>query len=488
MLQLQGLFVDGVSASGEGSLRQILNPANGKPVAEIRDCSSRQVDDAVGSAERAFSAWAAMTGANRGRILLAAARLLRERAEEFAQLETTNTGKAISETRSVDIPSAAEALEYFGGVAASLHGEHFDLGASFAYTRREPIGIVVGIGAWNYPLQIAAWKLAPALACGNTMVYKPSELTPITTLKFAELLVEAGLPSGVFNVVTGAGPVGRLLTEHSAVGKVSLTGSVPTGRAVALAAAQGLKSSTLELGGKSPFIVFEDADLDQAVIGATLANFYSQGQVCSNGTRVFVHEKVKSAFTEKLLAVTKRIRIGNPLHDQTQMGPLISLQQWQKVQSCIESGKREGATLLTGGCVPKFVGDLEELNGGYFIEPTIFDLCRDDMTIVREEIFGPVLSLLSFATEEEVVRRANATEFGLAAGIFTRDLKRAHRVVQRLQAGTCWINTYNVTPIEVPFGGVKSSGIGRENSLAVLDHYTQRKSVYVELGELKPIY
>ncbi len=363
-------------------------------------------------------------------------------------------------------------------------GEHIDLGGAFAYTRREPLGVVAAIGAWNYPIQIACWKAAPALACGNAVVFKPSELTPLSALQLAAILKEAGLPDGVFNVVQGGRETGSLLPGHPGVDKVSLTGSVPTGRAVMAAAGAAIKPATMELGGKSPLIVFEDADLDSAVGGAMLGNFYSAGQICSNGTRVFVHRRIRDDFLSRLVARTEAMRLGDPLDPATQMGPLISAAQREKVRFYIDAGRAEGATLRSGGSVPQLQG----FEGGFFLAPTIFADVRDTMRIAREEIFGPVMCVLDFDDEDEVIARANDTEFGLAAGVFTRDLARGHRVIARLDAGTCWINTYNLTPVEMPFGGVKRSGVGRENGRAAIEHYTRLKSVYVELGEVSAPY
>ncbi|MET0259402.1 MAG: betaine-aldehyde dehydrogenase, partial [Methylobacterium sp.] len=418
-------------------------------------------------------------------ILNRVAARLRERNAELAMLETRDTGKPLQETEAVDVLSGADCIEYFAGIAASLAGEHVDLGPlAFGYTRREPLGIVAAIGAWNYPLQIACWKSAPALAAGNAVIFKPAELTPLTALKLAEIMTECGVPPGVFNVVQGDGATGRLLSRHPGIAKISLTGEVGTGKKVMADAAGTLKQVTLELGGKSPLIVFADADLDDAVGGAMLANFYSAGEVCSNGTRVFVHEEVREAFLEKLAARTRAMIVGDPLDRATQVGALISEAHMNKVLSYIEEGRREGARLVVGG------ERITEgaLAKGWFVGPTVFDACDDGMRIVREEIFGPVMTVLSFRDEAEVVARANDTRFGLAAGVFTRDLARAHRVVAALEAGTTWINTYNITPIELPFGGAKESGLGRENGRAALDTHTQVKSVYVNLGRVDAPY
>jgi betaine-aldehyde dehydrogenase len=462
-----------------------INPATGEILGYVTAAGSSQVNAAVRAAQKGQAVWGAMTGTERARVLRRAADILRSRNQELAELETRDTGKPIQETRVVDVASGADCFEYFAGLVQSLSGEHIDLGTqAFGYTRREPLGVVAGIGAWNYPLQIACWKAAPALACGNAMIFKPAELTPFTAVKLQDILLEAGVPPGVFQVLQGFADTGRLLTRHPDIRKVSLTGEVGTGKAVMSDAAQTLKNVTLELGGKSPLIIFDDAKLDNAVSGALLANFYSSGQVCSNGTRVFVHRSIKAAFLERLVKRVNAMRIGDPMNPQTQVGALVSEQHMHKVLSYIDRGRAEGAIALTGG-IRVTTGELAK---GYFVAPTVFDNCRDDMAIVREEIFGPVMAVLEFEDEQEVIERANATEFGLAAGVFTNDLTRAHRVIARLQAGTCWINQYNVTPIELPFGGVKLSGLGRENGRAALEHYTQLKSVYVAMGDVDAPY
>jgi betaine-aldehyde dehydrogenase len=473
------------TAPAAGERFASINPATGEILGYAIVAGPAQIDAAVRAAQRGQVKWAAMTGAERARVLRRAAELLRSRNRELAELESRDTGKPIQETSVVDVISGADCFEYFASLAQSLSGEHIDLGPqAFGYTRREPLGVVAGIGAWNYPLQIACWKAAPALACGNAMIFKPAELTPLSAVKLEEILLEAGLPPGVFQVVQGFADTGRLLSRHPGIRKVSLTGEVGTGKAVMSDAAQTLKNVTLELGGKSPLIIFEDAKLDNAVAGALLANFYSSGQVCSNATRVFVHRAVKADFIERLVKRVSAMRIGDPLDPATQVGALISEQHMYKVLGYIARGRAEGARLVIGGNRVTS-GDLGR---GYFVAATIFDDCRDDMTIVREEIFGPVMSVLDFAEEREVIERANSTEFGLAAGVFTNDLTRGHRVIAQLQAGTCWINHYNVTPIELPFGGVKMSGLGRENGRAALEHYTQLKSVYVAMGDVDAPY
>lgn len=470
---------------GPGERFASFNPATGEVLGYVTVAGAAEVNAAVRAAQRGQAKWAAMTGPERARILRRTAEILRSRNRELAELESRDTGKPIQETLVVDVMSGADCLEYFAALAQSLSGEHIDLGAqAFGYTRREPLGIVAGIGAWNYPLQIACWKAAPALACGNAMIFKPAELTPFTAVKLEEIFLEAGLPPGVFRVVQGFADTGRLLTRHPEIRKVSLTGEVGTGKAVMADAANTLKNVTLELGGKSPLIIFEDAKLDNAVSGALLANFYSSGQVCSNATRVFVHSSIKAAFLERLVKRVSAMRVGDPMDPATQVGALVSEQHMQKVLSYIDRGRAEGARLLIGGNRVTAGG----LDKGYFVSPAVFDNCRDDMGIVREEIFGPVMSVLTFDHEREVIERANATEFGLAAGVFTNDLTRGHRVIAQLQAGTCWINHYNVTPIELPFGGVKMSGLGRENGRAAIEHYTQLKSVYVAMKDVEVPY
>ncbi|MFT8587241.1 betaine-aldehyde dehydrogenase [Acetobacter papayae] len=478
-------WVGGQPLPSTGERFPVINPATGEVLTQAESATAETMAAAVETARAGQKVWAAMTGAERGRILRRAADLLRENNSELARLETLDTGKPIAETEAVDILSGADALEYFGAVAANLNGEAVDLGPqAFGYTRREPLGLTAGIGAWNYPIQIACWKSAPALACGNAMLFKPSEMTPLTAVHLARIYKQAGVPDGVFNVVQGAADVGRMLVSEPAIRKVSLTGEVGTGRRVMAGAAETLKYVTLELGGKSPLIVFEDADIDNAVSAALLANFYSAGEICSNGTRVFVHVSIRDRFLAALKARVEKIRVGAPLDPQSQMGSLISQGHMEKVLEYIEIGKQEGARLLTGGYRVQ-EGDLAH---GAFVAPTVFADCVDEMRIMREEIFGPVMAVSDFVEEDEVIARANATVFGLAAGVFSSDLARAHRVIHQLEAGTCWINTYNITPIELPFGGYKQSGLGRENSRLAVEHYTQVKSVYVNLGGVDAPY
>ena len=455
----------------------VIYPATGEVIATVHAATPAVIDAALAAAEVAQKAWAKVSPRERGRVLTRAAQIMRTRNRELSVLETQDTGKPLQETLVADATSGADALEYFGGIAAGLTGEHIPLGDDWVYTIREALGVCVGIGAWNYPTQIACWKAAPALACGNSMVFKPSETTPLCALKVAEILTEAGAPAGLFNVVQGMGEVGGALVTDPRVAKVSLTGSVPTGRKVYAAAAAQMKHVTMELGGKSPLVIFDDADLDNAVGGAINGNFYSSGQVCSNGTRVFVQKGIKDAFLARLSERLQNAVIGDPMDEATSFGPMVSERQMQIVQGYIDKGRAEGARLVTGG------GRVDR--GGFYLEPTVFADVTDDMTIAREEIFGPVMAVLDFDTEDEAIARANATEYGLSAGVFTRDLARGHRVIGQLRAGSCFINSYNDAPVEAPFGGVKASGVGRENSKAALDHWSQPKSVYVRMGDVE---
>ena len=474
-------FIDGKYVEDTaGEVIEVIYPYTGKVIATLHAATPAIVDQALAAAKRAQKEWAGWTATERGRVLRRAADIMRDRNHDLSVLETYDTGKPYQETSVADATSGADSLEYFGGLAASITGEHIQLGDNFVYTRREPLGVCVGIGAWNYPTQIACWKAAPALACGNAMVFKPSETTPLCALKVAEILHEAGAPAGVYNVIQGYGAVGASLVTDPRVDKVSLTGSVGTGAKVYAAAAAGIRHVTMELGGKSPLVIFDDANLENAVSGAILANFYSSGQVCSNGTRVFVQKGIKDAFLKRLTERLAGVKMGDPQDPDVNFGPMVSAKQREIVEGFIAKGIAEGATLVTGGKRPD--------RDGFFLEPTVFADVTDDMTIAREEIFGPVLSVLDFDTEAEALTRANDTPYGLAAGVFTADLTRAHRMVAGFQAGTCYINTYNDAPVEAPFGGSKLSGVGRENSKAAIEHYSQIKGVYVRMGDLEAPY
>lgn len=480
-MEIASLYIDGAPRyASSGKTFTSYNPATGQPLAVLGQASKQDVQVAIDSAQRGFATWSAMTATERSRILLKTVELLRQQNAELAKLEVQDTGKPIQEALTVDIATGADVIEYFAGLAPALQGEQQPLSShQFFYTRKEPLGICAGIGAWNYPIQIAMWKAAPALAAGNVMIFKPSEETPLSVLKLAEIFTQAGLPDGVFNVIQGDGQVGQMLTTHPAIAKVSFTGESGTGKAVMTDSAQTLKSVTMELGGKSPLIIFDDAKLDQAVSAAMTANFYTQGEVCTHGTRVFVHESLYDAFIQQLKIRTEALIIGDPLDPQTEVGALISKAHLHKVLTAIESAKQSGATLLTGG---KALNEGAFAQGN-FVTPTVFIDCHDTMPFVQQEIFGPVMAVLKFSDEEEVITRANQTEYGLAAGIFTQNLSRAHRVIHQLQAGICWINTWGDSPAQMPVGGYKQSGVGRENGLETLTHYTQTKSVLVELDD-----
>ncbi|WP_226470657.1 betaine-aldehyde dehydrogenase [Luteimonas panaciterrae] len=486
--ETQKLYIHGALAeASSGKTFQTINPADGEVLAEVQCAAESDIERAVESAIEGQRVWRAMTAVQRSRILRCAVDLLRERNDELAALETLDTGKPYAETSTVDIATGADVIEYYAGLAQATEGTQVPLReSSFFYTRREPLGVVAGIGAWNYPIQIAMWKSAPALAVGNAMIFKPSEVTPLTALKLAQIYTEAGVPDGVFNVVQGSGrEIGPWLTEHPRIDKVSFTGGVETGkRVMASAATSSLKEVTMELGGKSPLIVLPDADINRAADIAVMANFFSSGQVCTNATRIFVHRSIKVAFEAAVIERTARIRIGTPGDPQTNFGPLISFAHMEKVLGLIETGRAQGARLLIGG-VRRTDGDFAK---GAYVVPTVFTDCTDEMTIVRDEIFGPVMSILGYDDEEEVIRRANATHFGLAAGVVTPDLASAHRIIHRLEAGVCWINTWGESPAEMPVGGYKQSGIGRENGINTLMHYTRMKSVQVELGSFASVF
>lgn len=485
-MEMNSLYIDGQSIQAtSGETFTSINPANGEPIAQLGQASQADLELAIESAKRGFTVWSAMTAIERSRILLNAVKILREQNNELAVLEVMDTGKPLQEALEVDVASGADVIEYFAGLVPAMQGDQQPLGESqFFYTRREPLGICAGIGAWNYPIQIAMWKSAPALAAGNAMIFKPSEETPLTALKLAEIFTEAGLPDGVFNVVQGDYRVGQMLTAHPDIAKVSFTGETGTGKAVMADSAKTLKSVTMELGGKSPMVVFDDAKLDDAVSAAMVANFYTQGEVCTNGTRVFVHESLYDDFISQLKVRTEKLIVGDPMDIETQVGALISKAHLAKVLEAIEQAKQSGATLLTGGYQVIDKG----LENGNFVVPTVFVNCEDDMPHVQQEIFGPVMSVLKFTDEDEVIRRANDIKYGLAAGIFTQNLSRAHRVIHQMQAGICWVNTWGDSPAEMPVGGYKHSGVGRENGPETLLHYTQTKSILIELGDFASPY
>ncbi|KAK2865029.1 hypothetical protein FQN49_003975 [Arthroderma sp. PD_2] len=464
---------------------QSINPATEEVLADVGIASNADVDEAVKSAQAAFQSWSKTPHVARARILLKAVQLLREQNDEIAKVETADTGKPFSETSAVDVVTGADTLEYFASMVAGggLNGETVQLrDDAWVYTKKAPLGVCAGIGAWNYPIQIALWKSAPCLAAGNTMVYKPSEFTPLHGEILADIYTKAGLPPGVFNVIHGAGDVGAYLTAHPSIAKVSFTGQVATGKKVAGSAAGNMKYVTMELGGKSPFIVLPDADLDSAVDGAMLANFFSTGQVCTNGTRVFVPSSMKADFESLLVKKMKYIRAGDVMDPATNFGPLVSAVHYKKVTEYVKHGiEQDKARLLYGG-LQKPEPSSSAFDKGYWIMPTVFTDCRDEMKIVQEEIFGPVMSILSYETVDEVVRRANNTPLGLAAGVFTQNINLAHRVIDQLEAGITWINSWGESPSEMSVGGWKQSGVGVENGRRGIEAWVRTKSTLVDMS------
>jgi aldehyde dehydrogenase (NAD+) len=475
-LFIGGAWIDALS----GRTFQTVNPATNQALSAVAEADETDVEAAVAAARKAFEEgpWPKMGAAERSRILWRIADLLMAKADEVARIETLDNGKPIFESRQVDIPLVAEIFQYYAGWATKISGETLPARAgAFTFTLREPVGVVAAIVPWNFPLLLASWKMAPALAAGNTVILKPSSNTPLSALKFAEIAREAGLPDGVLNVITGKGAVaGMGLVRHPGVDKIAFTGDTRTGIEIMKSGSETLKRITLELGGKSPNIVFADADLEAAVRGATVGIFYGKGEVCAAGSRLFVERSIHDAFLEKLVSRTKKMVPGDPLDPKTRFGAIVSKVQMEKVLRYIASGKEEGAQLVAGGERAQ-VGGLD----GNFVLPTVFDRVRPGMRIAREEIFGPVLSTLEFSDPEEAITQANATPYGLAAGIWTRDVARAHRVARALKAGTIWVNTYNRYDPSLPFGGYKLSGYGRELGAAALEHYTQVKSVWVDM-------
>ena len=464
-------------ASTSGETFETRHPGTNRVICQVEQAGEREVELAVKAAAAGYAEWSAMPAIERGRILRRAVAIIRERNDELAALDTLDAGRPIAETTTEDVPTGADVIEFYAGLVPAIHGETVDFPGGFARMRREPLGVCVGIGAWNYPIQIAMWKSGLALACGNAMIFKPAEVTPISAGFLAEIYLEAGVPPGVFNVVQGDARVGQMLVRHPGVAKVSLTGEAGTGKIVMADAAGSLKQVTLELGGKSPIVVFDDADVDSARNAALTNNFYSTGQVCSHGTRVFVQRGVYDEFLDGLAERVSGWPIGDPFDPATMIGPLVSAEHHDKVMGYMQAAIDSGARHVVGGSVP----DDPALADGNYVTPAVFADCTDDMAFVTDEVFGPLMSVLPFDDEEEVLARANDTDYGLAGAVFTSDLARANRVANALEAGFVWINDYGTMPASIPFGGYKHSGIGRENGEQAIAHYTQIKTIYTNL-------
>jgi betaine-aldehyde dehydrogenase len=481
------LFIDGKWVDAEsGKTFETPNPATGVTLAEVAEGDAADIDKAVKAARRAFEGkWSKMNARDRGRLLYKLAQLIEQNATELAAFETADNGKPIRESTNVDIPQVIENFEYFAGYATKIEGETIPVpGQMFNYTLREPLGVCGQIIPWNFPLLMAAWKLAPALAAGNTIVLKPAEQTPTTAMELGKLMQEAGFPDGVINIVPGYGETaGAALASHKGIDKIAFTGSTDVGKLIAHAAADNLTKVSLELGGKAPNIVFADADMEQAVNGAMMGIFYNQGQVCCAGSRIFLSEEIKDEFLERFKTKAGRIKVGDPMNKETLMGPQVSEEQLNRIKGYVDIAKNEGATVLAGGSPPQLEAGFEN---GFFFQPTIFTEVKNSMRVAQEEIFGPVTSVITFKDEDDLIKQANDTIFGLSAGIWTRDITRAHRFAKAIRAGTVWINTFNMFNAASPFGGYKQSGYGREMGKHALELYTQIKSVWVDLSS-KPI-
>lgn len=478
------LFIDGrfVPAINGGQI-DVLCPADGSLITRIAAAEAEDIDLAVTAAQRAFPAWAALPAAERGRLLLRLADAIEANAEELAQLESLDTGHPIRDSRYLDVPRTAACFRYFGGMADKIEGAVIPVDAGFLnYVQRKPIGVIGQIVPWNFPLMFTSWKMGPALAAGNTVVIKPSEITPLSTLRIAELMHEVGFPAGVVNVVPGYGhTAGQRLAEHPDVGKIAFTGSTATGRRIVEASQGNLKRVQLELGGKGANIVFDDADLNAAINGAAWAIFHNQGQACIAGSRLILHERIADDFLGRFVELARSIRLGNPMDPDTEMGPLTSALHRDRVLSYVEVAKEQGGRILTGGKAPSDPA----LAGGYYVEPTVVE-ARPGDRVAQEEVFGPFVTVLRFSTDEEALAIANGTAYGLGSGLWTRDLQRAHRMAERIHAGMCWINCYKRVSPGSPFGGVGQSGYGREMGFEAIHDYTEARSVWVNVDAQIP--
>ncbi len=481
------LLIDGKWVDAEsGKTFTTPNPATGETLAEVAEADKADVDKAVVAARKAYEGkWGKMSARDRGRLLYKLSQLIEEHSQELAELETADNGKPLRESQYVDLPQVVENFEYFAGWATKIEGETIPVpGQMFNYTLREPIGVCGQIIPWNFPLLMAAWKLAPALAAGNTVVLKPAEQTPVNAMELGNLIQEAGFPDGVVNILPGYGETaGAALAKHPGIDKIAFTGSTEVGKLIAREAAENLTKVSLELGGKAPNIVFADADIEQAVSGAMMGIYFNQGQVCCAGSRLFIAAEIKDQFLERLTEKSKKVKVGNPMDAGTHMGPQVSEEQLNRIKGYVDIAREEGATVLTGGEPPQLEGDFKN---GFFFQPTIFGEVKNSMRIAQEEIFGPVASAITFENEDDLLKQANETIYGLSAGIWTKDITRAHRFAKSIHAGTVWINTFNMFNAASPFGGFKQSGYGREMGKHALELYTHIKSVWVDLSG-KPI-
>jgi acyl-CoA reductase-like NAD-dependent aldehyde dehydrogenase len=481
------LFIDGQFVPAlEGSEIDVVNPANGELITRIAAAQAEDVDLAVAAAKRAFPGWAATPGAERGRLLMKLADRIEACGDELARLESLDTGHPLRDSRILDVPRTAACFRYFGGIADKIEGKVIPVDAGFLnYVQRKPIGVVGQIVPWNFPLMFTSWKMGPALAAGNTVVLKPSELTPLSTLRIAELMKEVGFPDGVVNIVPGYGhTAGQRLADHPDVGKIAFTGSTATGRRIVEASQGNLKRVQLELGGKGANIVFEDANLDAAVNGAAWAIFHNQGQACIAGSRLLLQESIADEFLERFITLARSIRLGDPQDPDTEMGPLTSALHRDRVLSFVDIARQQGGRILTGGKAPSDPA----LASGFYVEPTIVEAKPGDR-VAQEEVFGPFVTVLRFSTEEEALEIANGTDYGLGSGLWTRDLQRAHRVAEKINVGMCWINCYKRVSPGSPFGGLGQSGYGREMGFDAIHDYTEARSVWVNVdAKILPHY